>query len=195
MNLAHFFTFLRIGLSPFFSIFYLGYERFGISFSMLSILLFFLLLISEFSDVLDGFLARRSNQVTDLGKVLDPMADSITHISLFFSFTQGVIQLPIALVLIFFYRDFLVSTLRTLCALKGVALAARSSGKIKTILQALAAFFIVFSMVLFSFDLITLDQLQSLSLIVTSVAAIYTAISSIDYFYANRIYIQKALRN
>ena len=194
MNLAHFFTFLRIGLSPFFSIFYLGYERFGISLPTLSILLFILLLISEFSDILDGFLARRSNQVTDLGKVLDPMADSITHISLFFAFTQGIIQLPIALVLIFFYRDFLVSTLRTLCALKGVALAARSSGKIKTILQGVAAFLIVFSMVLYSFELLSLDKLQNLSLIAASIAAIYTAISSVDYFYANRIYIQKALR-
>jgi CDP-diacylglycerol--glycerol-3-phosphate 3-phosphatidyltransferase len=152
-----------------------------------------LLIVSEFSDIFDGFLARRRNQVTDLGKVLDPMADSITHISLFLTFTQGFIQLPLLLVLVFLYRDFFISTLRTLCALRGVALAARWSGKVKAILQAVVAFLIVLLMIPYSTGKISLELFQQISLLAVSISAGYTALSAIDYFYSNRIYIKKAL--
>lgn len=193
MNLAHYFTFLRIFISPLFPVLYLGRDTLGISLTTLPYLMLGLLIVSEFSDVFDGFLARKRNQVTDLGKVLDPMADSITKISLFLSFTQGVVQLPMLLVLIFLYREFFISTLRTLCALRGVALAARTSGKIKTILQGIVAFIIILAMIPYSLGYISLQLLQQISLFSVVVAALYTALSAIDYFYSNRIYIRKAL--
>ena len=93
MNPAHFFTILRIFISPIFPILYLEHDRFGIPLLYLPYVMLVLLTISECSDLFDGFIARRRNQVTDLGKVLDPMADSITHISLFLTFTQGVVAL------------------------------------------------------------------------------------------------------
>src|SRR5690554_561135 len=105
MNPAHCFTLLRIFISPLFPLLYLEYERLGIPLLWLPYLLLFLLLISEFSDLFDGMVARRRNEVTDLGKVLDPMADSITHISLFLTFTQGFVRLPLLLVFVFLYRD------------------------------------------------------------------------------------------
>jgi CDP-diacylglycerol--glycerol-3-phosphate 3-phosphatidyltransferase len=193
MNPAHFFTILRIFLSPLFPILYLGYESIGLSLVSVPYLMLALLIVSEFSDIFDGFLARRRNQVTDLGKVLDPMADSITHISLFLTFTQGFIQLPLLLVLVFLYRDFFISTLRTLCALRGVALAARWSGKVKAILQAVVAFLIVLLMIPYSTGKISLELFQQISLLAVSISAGYTALSAIDYFYSNRIYIKKAL--
>lgn len=193
MNLAHFFTFLRIFLSPLFPLLYLGRESLGISMTALPYLMLGLLVVSELSDVLDGFLARKRNQVTDLGKVLDPMADSITHISLFLTFTQGIVQLPMLLVLVFLYREFFIGTLRTLCALRGVALAARASGKVKAILQAVAGFIILLMMIPYSSGHLSLELLQQVSLFVVVVTAFYTAISAVDYFYSNRIYIKKAL--
>src|SRR5690606_23147174 len=123
------FTLLRILISPAFPILYLGYEWFGIPLQALPYILLFLLCVCESSDLIDGIVARRRNQVSDLGKVLDPMADSITRISLFLTFTQGFLALPLLIVLIFLYREFFISTLRTLCALHGIALAARFSGK------------------------------------------------------------------
>src|ERR1700676_2247439 len=122
MNIAHFFTLLRIFISPLFPLLYLEYSWLGIPLTWLPYLLLGLLVICESSDLFDGFFARRRNQVTDLGKVLDPMADSITHISLFMTFTQGVVQLPLMLVFVFLYRDLFISALRTICALRGVAL-------------------------------------------------------------------------
>jgi CDP-diacylglycerol--glycerol-3-phosphate 3-phosphatidyltransferase len=137
-------------------------------------------------------LARKRNEVTDLGKVLDPMADSITHISLFLTFTQGFVALPMLLVFVFFYRDLLISTLRTLCALRGVALAARFSGKMKTVLQAAVAFLIILLMIPYSMGLISLVFFQQVSLFAVSVAAFYTLISVGDYIYANWIHIRRA---
>lgn len=193
MSLAHCFTLLRIFISPAFPILYLGYEWFGIPFQVLPYILLFLLCICESSDLIDGIVARRRNQVTDLGKVLDPMADSITRISLFFTFTQGPIALPLMIVLVFFYRDFFISTLRTLCALRGVALAARFSGKVKAVIQAIVLFTILLLMIPYSLGTLSLSLLQTISAFATGISALYTVISAGDYIFANRSYIKKAL--
>ena len=193
MNLPHYLTLLRIFISPAFPILYLQREALGIPFTWLPLLLLGFLAISEISDVLDGLLARRRNEVTDLGKLLDPMADSITHISLFLTFTQGFVQLPLLVVLVFLYRDLFVGTLRTLCALRGVALAARLSGKMKAIIQACSALFIVLLMIPYTQGLLSLETFQQASLLAASIAALYTALSVGDYFYANWIHIRRAL--
>lgn len=192
MNPSHYLTLLRIFLSPAFPILYLEREWLGIPLVWLPYLLLFLLIICECSDILDGMLARKRNEVTELGKVLDPMADSITHISLFLTFTQGFVALPLLLVFVFLYRDLFVSTLRTLCALRGVALAARFSGKMKAALQAAVAFLIIFLMIPYTTGLITLALFQQISLFAVSVAALYTVISIGDYVCANWIYIKRA---
>lgn len=195
MSLAHYFTLLRILISPAFPLLYLQYEWFGIPFQILPYLLLVLLAICESSDLVDGIIARRRNQVTDFGKVLDPMADSITHLSLLFTFTRGVVSLPLILVLVFLYRDLLISTLRMLCALRGVSLAARISGKTKTVVQACVLFLILLLMIPYSLGLISLNLLQEFSLCAVSLAAIYSVGSAGDYLIANRIYIKKALES
>lgn len=192
MNPSHYLTLLRIVLSPIFPVLYLEREWLGISLVWLPYILLGLLIICECSDIFDGMLARKRNEVTDLGKVLDPMADSITHISLFLTFTQGFVALPLLLVFVFLYRDLLISTLRTLCALRGVALAARFSGKMKAVLQAAVAFLIILLMIPYSTGLISLALFQQISLFAVSIAALYTAISIGDYVYANWVHIKRA---
>ena len=193
MSLAHYFTFLRIIISPLFPILYFEYEWFGIPFGALPYLLLFLLFICESSDLVDGIIARSRNQVTDLGKVLDPMADSVTHISLFLTFTQGVVSLPLVLVLIFFYRDFFISTLRTLCALRGIALAARFSGKMKTVIQASVLCLILILMIFHSQGILSLHLLRQISLLAVSGAAFYTVLSAVEYLWANRTCLKAAV--
>ena len=136
-------TLSRILLGPVFLIVYLYYQDLGIALPWLPYVLLGLAVLSELSDLFDGRLARRHNKVTDLGKLLDPMADSIFRFSVLLAFTQGFIQLPILLVCVFFYRDAIISTLRTVCALRCFALAARMSGKIKAVIQAVVGFFIL----------------------------------------------------
>lgn len=193
MSIALVLTLARIILSPIFIIVYLYYEGLGISLVTLPYLLLFLFALSELSDVFDGIAARIQNQVTDLGKVLDPMADSIFRLSVFLTFTQGIIQLPIWLVLFFFYRDSIISTLRTVCALKGVALAARLSGKVKAVVQALAALFIIGLMIPYSLGMIDLALLRAASMYSVGAAVIYTLFSGVEYIIANHMYIRKAL--
>jgi len=193
MSLANYFTISRILISPAFPLVYLEYEWLGISIKFLPYIMLTLFCLCEFSDLIDGIIARKRNQVSDLGKILDPMADSITRISLFLTFTQGFIGLPLMLVLVFLYRDFIISTLRTLCALRGVALAARFSGKVKAVVQACALFLIMFLMIPYTMGILSLETFRQVCLAAVSITAIYTIISAGDYLYANRVYVKKAL--
>lgn len=186
MNLAHALTFLRILLSPCFALFYLGYEWMGLSFSVVPYIMLGMLAVSEGSDFLDGIIARHQNQVTDLGKVLDPIADSLTHITLFLSFTQGVVGVPLLLVLFLLYRDFFMSILRILCALKGVALAARMSGKIKTGVQGLVVLGILLVLIGYGEGSVSLSFVQQVSFWGVLIAVLGTFFSLVDYLIANR---------
>ncbi len=186
-------TLTRVVLSPIFLAVYLYYREMGISLLFLPYFLMFLVVISELSDVFDGILARKKNQVTDLGKILDPMADSIFRLSVFLTFTQGLIKLPLLLVLVFLYRDSIISTLRTVCALRGVALAARLSGKVKAVIQALTAILILVLMIPYSLGYLKLSLLREISLYAVLTAAVYSVFSGIEYVYANRNFIKKAI--
>ncbi len=193
MSIANYLTLFRLVLSPIFILVYSQAEFFGITAQVLPFILLSLLFISELTDACDGYFARKYNQVTDLGKILDPMADSISRITVFLAFTQPPVNLPILLVFVFLYRDSVVSTLRTICALKGFALAARTSGKIKAVIQAVSAFIILLLMITQSQDYISLDVLQQTSAWVVGIAALYTLCSGVEYIYANRKYIAKLL--
>ncbi len=193
MSIANYLTLLRLVITPIFLIIYTEAETFGIGPIALPYVLLALLTLSELSDACDGYIARKYNQVTDLGKILDPMADSIARITIFLTFTQPPVNLPITLVFIFLYRDSVVSTLRTICALKGFALAARTSGKIKAVMQAAAAFIILFLMILHAEGQLPIATLQRISAWIVAIAGVYTFFSGVDYIYANRRYIAKLL--
>ena len=191
MKLPLMLTFFRIAMSPIFVAFYLFAEGWGIWYPLV---LLSLVALCELTDIFDGFLARRRNQVTSLGKVLDPMADSLFRLSVFFAFTQGLLQLPLMIVLIFFWRDSLVNTLRALCALQGVALAARTSGKVKAVVQAIATFIILILMVLYTNGCFSLQEFQKISLISAVLAAVYTLYSGCEYLWVHRQMIKKAFK-
>lgn len=193
MSSALLLTLSRILLGPLFLVVFLYYPAFGISLFWLPYILLLLAGLSELSDLFDGALARKHNKVTDLGKLLDPMADSIFRLSVLLAFTQGMIQLPLILVCIFFYRDTIISTLRTLCALRGFALAARLSGKIKAVIQAAVIFFILILMIPYSMGCLDVELLQAMSFYSVLISVIYTLYSGMEYVFANRKYIQKAL--
>lgn len=192
MRFALFLTLIRMFISPFFIGIYLFYEQLGIPLVQLPYILLSLLILCELSDVFDGVVARKYDEVTELGKILDPMADSIVRLSLLLGFTKGFIQLPLFLVLVFVYRDSIISTLRTICALRGEALAARTSGKIKAIIQAITVFSIVLLMIPYAQGWMSLQRIQDLSFYMVLFAAVYTVGSGLEYVMANRSFIKKA---
>ncbi len=193
MTIANFLTILRLLISPFFLLIYIYPKYFYVTPFTLPFVLLFLFLVMELSDLFDGYVARKYDQVTDLGKLLDPMADSITRTSAFLTFTQAPVHLPILFVFIFLYRDSVVSTLRTICALRGYALAARSSGKIKAVIQAVAIFVILAAMIPHSLGGISDFTLNALATVVAGVAALYSMYSGVEYIVVNRQYLVQML--
>lgn len=101
VSLPNYLTFFRLFITPIFMILYLKGRWFGLSATVLPYVLLFLLVIAEITDAVDGYIARKFSQVTDLGKLLDPMADSVYRISLYLTFTQPPVNLPLILVFIF----------------------------------------------------------------------------------------------
>lgn len=195
MSVANYLTFFRIFISPIFLLVYLEYEAFDISLLTLPYVLLFLFGMSELSDACDGYIARKYNTVTDLGKILDPMADSIYRISVFLTFTLPPIRLPMLLIFIILYRDSVVSALRTMCALKGFALAARPSGKLKAAIQAFSIFVMIILLIPYSLGYLPEETLHLTCTVIVAVASIYTLFSGLDYIIANREYVVKLFKS
>ncbi len=194
MKAALILTLGRVFMCPIFLLVYLFYTDIGIPLVVMPYILLFILVLCELSDIFDGVIARRSNQVTELGKILDPMADSIVRLSILLVFTQGIVKLPVLLVLVFVARDAMISTLRTLCALNGIALAARLSGKLKAVLQGIAIFVVVSLMIPYSRDLISLHFFRTACFWTVLLTAGYTLFSGIEYLWTHRRYIKQAWR-
>ena len=112
----------------------------------LAVFAFFVL--ASYTDHLDGKLARKNNQVTDLGKFLDPVADKLLVSSMliflcapevFAPYAREQVSLiPVWCVIIMVARDTVVDALRFIAAQKGTVIAANIFGKLKTVLQMVA---------------------------------------------------------
>src|SRR5436190_5258260 len=89
-------------------------------------------LAASLTDTLDGNLARRRGQVTELGKFLDPLADKLFILSVLIALVQQAV-LPAWVVVVIFSRELLITVLRSLRADRGVV-AATPFGKTKTVL-------------------------------------------------------------
>lgn len=140
-----------------------------------------IVILSELTDLFDGYMARKRGQVTDLGKILDPMADSIYRDTIFLCLAVQQ-QVSLFLVLPILYRDSIISTLRTVCAYRGIVLAARSSGKIKAILQATVIIIILLLRILaIHFNELTDSLLYAISNILMGFACTVTLVSAYDY--------------
>lgn len=140
--------------------------------------------VSEASDYLDGQIARRMQEVTKVGKLLDPMSDALYRASVFVSFLASG-WMPLWMTLVFIWRDLIVAYLRSYAATHGIVLGARQSGKIKAVVQAIAQ---IGTVVLYWHVAWKPDELfmgfvmpQELSFVFLSIAAAVTAWSAVDY--------------
>ena len=89
-------------------------------------------IIAGLTDIADGYVARRSGQVTDFGKFTDPLADKVLTVSAMLWFVeQG--DLPAWAALLVIVREFMVTALRLAAIGNGRVIAAGVSGKIKTV--------------------------------------------------------------
>jgi CDP-diacylglycerol--glycerol-3-phosphate 3-phosphatidyltransferase len=135
------------------------------------------------TDGLDGYLARSRNEVTNLGKFLDPLADKILVTAALLALIE-LGQLPAWVALVIIARDFLVSGLRMVASAENQVIAASKIGKSKTVLQIIAMimFIIKDSAFVLSFGRDFERFADIASWIVMSVALLLTLLSMIDYF-------------
>jgi len=137
MTLPNRLTVLRIILSPVFLLFFFIDTFLPISPLAAVSVVAVLFAAIELTDLLDGYFARKLDQTTDLGKVLDPFADSLSRLTYFLCFTFAGFM-PIWVFVLILYRDLGVSFIRLLMAKRGVVMPARLSGKIKAVIYAAA---------------------------------------------------------
>ncbi len=137
INLATRITLMRLLMSPVFLIVYF-YDRnanFSDNSIILQVLAILLAVFFTVTDGLDGYFARKRNEVTKLGKYLDPFSDKICTMTMFLCFVASN-YVPVWMVAIVFYRETAIDVIRTLAAAENVVISARNSGKWKTALQA-----------------------------------------------------------
>ena len=97
---------------------------------------------AELTDLLDGIVARRGGTAGRLGGLLDPLCDSLSRLTMYFAAAlAGWVTLAVPLVIV--GRDLVVAYVRTVRALAGGQTSARSSGKIKAIVQGVGLIAIV----------------------------------------------------
>jgi len=155
----------------------------------------------EITDYLDGKIARERNMVTNVGKLLDPFADSFSRLTIFLCFAvypvahkpfvflgvTNVNLIPVWMVIILLARDICNGLLRSLAALHNTIISARKSGKIKAVFQALGVFTILMLVILSEFYNI---PVVAISYFVMLVVTIVTAWSGVDYLLSNKEVLQ-----
>jgi len=163
------------------------------------ILCFLLAVIIELSDYFDGIIARKSNQITDFGKLMDPFADSIARFTIFLCFLSAGLA-PLWMIAVFFYRDVLVSVVRVFSMRQGIVVAARKSGKTKAWVQAVSTFLVLFLLILPRANMLPPSlaadaAFKRKTMAIIGVAMLVTLWSAIDYWRHNHHAIDVAMRN
>lgn len=147
-NIPTILTFSRILLIPVFLIVAPDHPVWGV----------ILFSLASATDFLDGYIARRTGQITKFGIILDPIADKFLVISALIMLVDlGSLSAFVAIVIII--REFLVTALRVAALTKNIVIPAERGGKIKTALQIFAIIFLILRDSLFGIDLFPLGTL------------------------------------
>jgi CDP-diacylglycerol--glycerol-3-phosphate 3-phosphatidyltransferase len=137
VNLPNYLTLARITIIPLMVVVLLtpiSDQWLGVSGYALAIVIF---LVASFTDILDGHIARKRNQVSTLGKFLDPIADKLLVSAALIVLVEKHLA-PSWTVVIILGREFIVTGLRSVAASEGIIIQAKNSGKLKMWAQCVA---------------------------------------------------------
>ena len=190
MNLPTKITVLRLILTVFIILLiYIPFSLFGISFPKYDIngvavelnyiIAGVIFIVASITDFLDGYLARKNNQVTDTGKMLDAIADKVlVNPILIILAANGFINSIIPVIII--TRDIIVDAIKMEASSKGKVVAAIKSGKLKTATMMIGLTLVFFYNMPFEFINIRVD------LFLLYFACIMSIISACEYFNLNK---------
>jgi CDP-diacylglycerol--glycerol-3-phosphate 3-phosphatidyltransferase len=151
------------------------------------LLAFIIFILASITDFLDGYLARKKKLTSDLGKLLDPIADKILIIGVFLAFLQlGIIEAW--MVGIIMLREFIITGLRLYGVNKKIVLGAKTLGKHKTVSQIGGILLIFITLILFKITNGRAAPFLYYKLIplVMWYIVIITLFSGINYLWVNR---------
>lgn len=192
MNLPNKLSLLRIILIPIFIFFYLAsFIPFG---KIIAVVIF---IVAAITDMLDGKIARKYNLITNLGKLLDPIADKLLVVSgLLLVVVDFTIPHPygVLIAIIIIGRELLISAFRQIAASKNFVMAADKFGKIKMILQVIALpMLFVLSYLIYNVGLTGTALLvcQIIAYIFIGLATIFTVLSGVNYLVKNRAVLKE----
>lgn len=173
MNLANKLSLLRILMTPL--VVLLLYWPGPVTCS-LAVLIF---IFASITDWMDGYIARRSNMVTSMGKFLDPLADKVLICSVLIMFTM-LGWAPAWVVIVIVCRELVVTGLRAMAIDEGIVLAADRFGKAKTVLQMFAIVPITLHFPIFGVEIWPIGEAI---LYAAMLVAIYSGTNYCIYFY------------
>ena len=167
MNTANKLTMLRVILIPAFLVsLYVFYP--ASNYVALGIFV-----LASITDFVDGYIARRYNQITDFGKFMDPLADKLLVFAAMFWFAE-IGRMPLMVIFVVLVREIAVSGMRMVAADKGKVIAAGWSGKVKT-----ASTMVCLCLMFFPIGSV-------LNTVCWMVILLTTAYSGIEYFVVNK---------
>ena len=197
-NAANIITFTRFVFIPLIILFYLLPD--SVTDGCGKLIAMILFAVAAFTDFLDGWIARRFNMVTDLGKLLDPIADkTLTMLGFLLIFTDMTligtlypVWFAVTIFIVIILRDNLINAIRQLCALKGKAMAAGWVAKWKSTFQYIGISLAMF----YGFALVSINMSGTLEavlkwttwgfLIISALLSILSGINYTRHFYLTR---------
>lgn len=169
MNLPNKLTILRVIMIPIFLVLLLWLDiRWAAT---------VIFIAASLTDLLDGYIARSQNLVTNFGKFADPLADKLLVAAALISFVE-LKELSGWVVIVLISREFIVTGLRLLAVEKGKVLAAGFSGKLKTATQMVM---IVYLLINFSFPYA--DIIKN---ILVGLSVLFSVYSAVEYIIQNK---------
>ena len=166
--------------------------------NLVFLLLFIFFALACYTDHLDGYLARKNNQVTDLGKFLDPVADKLLINSLvifliapsifarYIPNAENVISFNMWCALLLVARDIVVDALRFIAASRGKVIAANIFGKLKTVLEMVAIGAVLLNGFPFRYFDANWPQGLHIADFIVYLATIASVVSGVIYVVQNR---------
>ncbi len=178
MNTPNVLTLIRVIMVPFFMWALLS------GFYWAAIVIF---AVASLTDQLDGYLARKNNQVTTFGKLMDPLADKILTISALVCLCGMKADfVNAAVVMVIIARELIVTGVRQLAMGENTVIAASMWGKAKTVSQMVAIIAVMLDLALGGILMIGTEWWGKLTFWAVLVAVVLTVYSGLDYVVKNR---------